>query len=522
MVRKTTPVSAVMMTVLLLLVCCDGVVANTATPDATYRLSGHASTSTSETNYSGPSGQVPSAALHLSGGGNIKVAPTETKAKKIVRKFLSKSGTFVLRRTRNNEQPSGGQDTRPHQPHYSVTHRQWHQNPSQQNLYEAKPPSVVLNYAHKNTALVSASHDCYVTKPTMPDSVSQQLSSKALVFMGLLALQFGVQPLLVRKFTSQGIIKSSIVLTQESIKFLVAAFLYLCGSNEQQRQQERAVWSVKSWLAVAALPAALYTVQNFASLLAYQHLEALTFNVLNQTKILSAAICCYLVMGKKQSRVQALSLLLLSGSALVIEKIVTLQTFRSLLGHAGGNGLLTTILNELASFNSSTDSRRFTHGILPVLLASFISGLAGALAQKNLQGAPSKSDNGIDRTPRNAYLFSMEMNAASAIILIVSLLFSTDGRSISQNGFFHQWTPKTLIPIMTNSLGGIVVGLVTKHAGSVQKGFALIFGLLLSGIIQVGSAGISTEQVIGGGLAALSLWLHTTHPHKSLPKTSLS
>mmetsp|Transcript_904 Transcript_904/g.1445 ORF Transcript_904/g.1445 Transcript_904/m.1445 type:complete len:308 (+) Transcript_904:168-1091(+) len=240
MVRKMTPVSAVMMTVLLLLVCCDGVVANTATTDATYSLSGHVSTSTLETNYSGPSGQVPSAALHLSGGGNIKVAPKETKAKKIVRKFLSKSGTFVLRRTRNNEQPSVGQDTRPHQPHYSVTHRQWHQNPSQQNLYEAQPPSVVLNYAHKNTALVSASHDCYVTKPTMPDSVSQQLSSKALVFMGLLALQFGVQPLLVRKFTSQGIIKSSIVLTQESIKFLVAAFLYLSGSNEQQRRRERA------------------------------------------------------------------------------------------------------------------------------------------------------------------------------------------------------------------------------------------------------------------------------------------
>lgn len=273
-------------------------------------------------------------------------------------------------------------------------------------------------------------------------------------------------------------------------------------------------WSIKSWLAVAALPAALYTVQNFASLLAYQNLEALTYNVLNQTKILSAAVCCYYLLGKKQSMVQAVSLLLLSGSALVIEKIVTLQSFRSLLG----DGLYVTISRGLRSFGSASNARRFSHGVIPVLLASFISGLAGALTQKTLQGVPSKSVEQRASTPRNAYQFSMELNAVSAIILLVSLLFSSDGRSIAQSGFFHQWTPKTLIPIITNSLGGIVVGLVTKHAGSVQKGFALIFGLLLSTLIQVGRSGVSPEQLIGGMLAAVSLWLHTAHPHKAPPQ----
>lgn len=59
-----------------------------------------------------------------------------------------------------------------------------------------------------------------------------------------------------------------------------------------------------------------------------------------------------------------------------------------------------------------------------------------------------------------------------------------------------------------------MVGLVTKHAGSVRKGFALIFGLLLSGLFQANGSGISSEQIVGGLMAAASLWMHTTHPYK--------
>ena len=104
----------------------------------------------------------------------------------------------------------------------------------------------------------------------------------------------------------------------------------------------------------------------------------------------------------------------------------------------------------------------------------------------------------------------MELTAASVIVLLASLLFSSDGKMMSENGFVYRWTPQTMIPILTNSFGGILVGMVTKHAGSVRKGFALIFGILLSGLLQAGSAGVSSAQVVGGLLAATSLWLHTT------------
>jgi UDP-sugar transporter A1/2/3 len=347
-------------------------------------------------------------------------------------------------------------------------------------------------------------------QPPQGQSQSQQgdgISKKAIFFMSLLAIQFGIQPVLVRNFTPRGICKSSVVMTQELVKGVIALGAFYGSTCPQMRRFELSRLSIRSWLTMAGVPAAIYVVQNLSSLLAYQNLEALTFNVLNQTKTLSAALCCYLVMGRKQSKVQSFSLIMLLFSALVIEEVVSFGNIVSLLG--GGIAI--------------PKGRRFTHGVIPCLFASFLSGLAGALTQKNLQGvtkAPAAED-GSKPKPINPYLFSMELTVASMLVLVTSLLFSDDGRQMSQNGFFYMWTPKTMIPILTNSFGGILVGLVTKYAGSVRKGFALIFGILLSGFLQAGSHGISVTQVVGGMLAAMSLWMHSHYSPSNMPKALL-
>lgn len=244
---------------------------------------------------------------------------------------------------------------------------------------------------------------------------------------------------------------------------------------------------------MAFLPAALYALQNIAALQAYQNLDSLTFNVLNQTKTLSAALCCYLVMGRKQSIVQVFSLLLLLFSALIMERLVPFDSMFS-----------AEVTIEMPEWSS----KHWSHGVAPIMVASFISGLSGALSEKNLQA------QGGGRDP---YLFSMELCAASTLILMGSLIFSPDGKHISTRGFWNGWTGTTWIPIFTNSIGGIIVGLVTKYAGSVKKGFALIFGIFLSGLVQAvlqPEVGVSKEQAVGGILAGISLWIHATNPPK--------
>jgi solute carrier family 35 (UDP-sugar transporter), member A1/2/3 len=301
---------------------------------------------------------------------------------------------------------------------------------------------------------------------------------------------------------------------------------------------------------VALLPAALYAIQNIAALTAYQNLDALTFNVLNQTKTLSAAICLYFILGQRQSILQSISLLLLLVAALIMEGVLQMNLFFALVQL----DLPTTVRSKLFSYfdsssNNSADemssswktAKHFTHGVAPIMLASIISGLASALSQKNLQGLNNNNNNnnimngkGNGKGGRNPYLFSMELCCASVLVLLGSLLVSSDGRAILQLGFFHDWTYTTCIPIFTNSVGGILVGLVTKYAGSVHKGFALILGIFVSGILQAcfsfpssekeggggGGGRVRTEQIVGGLLAALALYIHSTCPPRTTTSSS--
>lgn len=343
-------------------------------------------------------------------------------------------------------------------------------------------------------------------------ALPQLNNKKAILYMGLLTLQFGMQPMLTAKFTPKTINRSTVIVVQEAIKFIFATSMLFLTNGVQSAMKD---WSISSWVKVALIPAGLYTVQNTAALMAYQHLDGVTFNVLNQTKTLSAALCCYIIMGTKQSSMQMVALWMLLLSAMIIERILSLDSLYALLLIQGDRekGSRNIFSSTLMSTIPSTNTKHYTHGVLPVLLASFISGLAGAISQKNLQS--NHQQGGSSGGGRNPYLFSAELCIASLLLLALSITMSSDGVRILEQGFFHEWTPGTLIPIITNSMGGIVVGLVTKYAGSVKKGFALIFGMLLTAVVQGTLEGgyVTMEEIIGGLVAALSLWIHATHPY---------
>mmetsp|Transcript_5381 Transcript_5381/g.7792 ORF Transcript_5381/g.7792 Transcript_5381/m.7792 type:complete len:347 (+) Transcript_5381:114-1154(+) len=335
---------------------------------------------------------------------------------------------------------------------------------------------------------------------------SSSLSPKALIFMGLLALQFGIQPIVTKKFTSPEIIKSTVIFTQEIVKLLIAMIGITLNTSTKWKDITSG-WSIQSWLRLALLPATIYLIQNLCSLLAYQNLDAITYNVLNQTKTLSAALCCFLLLGKRQSKLQIVALVILLVAALVMEGVLplNLEYYVNYLSNAAST---TEDSNDTTKFSLS--SRHVSHGVLPIMLASFLSGLAGAITQKSLQSGGG----------RNALMFTMELCVASILILLVSFATSEDGKKIQERGFFDQWTVLTLVPILTNSAGGILVGLVIKYAGTIRKGFALIFGILISGIVQSlidENKSLSKEDISGGLLAALSLYMHASFPY--FPKT---
>jgi UDP-sugar transporter A1/2/3 len=244
-------------------------------------------------------------------------------------------------------------------------------------------------------------------------------------------------------------------------------------------------WSLSSSLICAGIPASLYAIQGVLTYTAYQRLDPVTFNGLMQTKTLSAALFCFLLLGRGQSWVQMGALALLSYSALLFQG--------------------TPSDRNVNPNKSILPFHKMSLGVVACLLATAISGLAGSLSQKGLQMTGSSG--------QNAYLYTVEVSFYSAMCLCVSLVGSTR-LHLSGPSFFQSWNVSTLLPICLKACGGLLTAFVHKHAGSVTKGFALILGLVLTGIMQavLDKKTLSRDQMMGTGLVLLSSWLHFTNP----------
>lgn len=81
--------------------------------------------------------------------------------------------------------------------------------------------------------------------PSSPSKAAKQqqqqpaLDRKAVFYMFLLALQFGVQPILTRRYTPQGITRSTVVLMQELVKFVMAGITLLVSGGMRTAMKGR-------------------------------------------------------------------------------------------------------------------------------------------------------------------------------------------------------------------------------------------------------------------------------------------
>ncbi len=151
-------------------------------------------------------------------------------------------------------------------------------------------------------------------KPNVKHVDAQKNNARAVIFMALLALQFGFQPILNREFIHSEVIRTVIVFLTEAAKFFLALIM-LTMENATDCFKG---WQLSESLQGAALPAAIYSVQNLLLQQAYPNLDFVTFNLLNQSKLLSTAFFVFLLMGQKQSPLQCLALLMLMGGAALI------------------------------------------------------------------------------------------------------------------------------------------------------------------------------------------------------------
>ncbi|KAG5015615.1 hypothetical protein JHK82_021296 [Glycine max] len=303
--------------------------------------------------------------------------------------------------------------------------------------------------------------------PAPPKSSQGQVMNNARIhfFSILLALQYGAQPLISKRFIrhmefegllgngallclKREVIVTSSVLTCELAKVICAVFFMAKDGSLRKLYKE---WTLVGALTASGLPAAIYALQNSLLQISYKNLDSLTFSMLNQTKIFFTALFAYFILRQKQSIEQIGALFLLIVAAVLLS-----------VGEGSTKG----------SAIGNADQILF-YGIIPVLVASVLSGLASSLCQWASQVKKHSS-----------YLMTIEMSIVGSLCLLASTLKSPDGEAMRQHGFFYGWTPLTLIPVIFNALGGILVGLVTSHAGGVRKGFVIVSALLITALLQ--------------------------------------
>ncbi|AQK53155.1 CMP-sialic acid transporter 5 [Zea mays] len=256
---------------------------------------------------------------------------------------------------------------------------------------------------------------------------------KVTLYLVLLTLQYGAQPLISKRFVRQDTIVTSLVLATEAAKVICAIILLIAdGSLKKQFSN----WTLIGSLTASGLPAAIYALQNSLLQVSFKNLDSLTFSILNQTKLLWTSFFTFLILGQKQSSKQILAL------ALLISAAVLLSVGESTSKGSNGGGSDYILL----------------YGIIPVTVASMLSGLASSLCQWASQVKKHTS-----------YMMTIEMSFIGSVCLLASTYRSPDGEAIRKYGVFHEWTFWTMVPVLMNAVGGILVGLVTTYAGGIRK-----------------------------------------------------
>ncbi|GAB9464078.1 hypothetical protein Gpo141_00001519 [Globisporangium polare] len=331
------------------------------------------------------------------------------------------------------------------------------------------------------------------------------LALKKTLLLGVLSVQIGFQPLLMGWFAKEATNVSLRVGVIELMKF-VMALLPLALRGELCPEMKK--WSFHNALQTTAAPALIYVLQNYLNQSAVVVLDGVTFNILNQTKIIWTALLVYLMLRRYQSRQQILALTILCAAAVLMTTSSSKPSSKE-----GGD-----------KANGITDAAFFT-GAYQALIAAILSALAGTIIQRALQNQK-----------RNAYVVTIELSVLGELTILLWSLTSGVGLMSKPNastevhgltthntsghdssvGMWDGWTVMTFFTLLCQATGGMVVGFVIKYCGNVEKSFAVVFGMIITALLENRYNGkpFGERGLIAIAMVAASTVMYTMYPPK--------
>lgn len=247
---------------------------------------------------------------------------------------------------------------------------------------------------------------------------------------------------------------STAVFAMEVIKFLCcnAVVYYQSGSFGNYAYN---LYIECTWIEILklAVPSFLYTVQNNLLYFALSNLDATTYQVCYQTKILTTALFSSAMLGKSLTLMQWTSLVLLTVGVSIAQL------------SASEHG---------TSKTSPVDTDNQLAGFIAVVMAATLSGFSGVYFEKILKDS---------KTP--LWIRNIQMGMTSVLLAVGGIYFSGDGLQVVEYGFFYGYNGMVWSVIFLQAVGGLIVAVVVKYADNILKGFAASFSIVTSFVLCV-------------------------------------
>ncbi|KAI6219325.1 UDP-galactose translocator [Aphelenchoides fujianensis] len=301
-----------------------------------------------------------------------------------------------------------------------------------------------------------------------------------------LTLQNSVHTLLIRYSRARAVdemFHSSVaVFSMELVKMVICVYMvfnesfgFMGGVRILKKQVLDSPWDTLK----VCIPAMLYTFQNNLFYVAASHLDAATFMIVSQLKLFTTAIFSILLLDRRLTRSQWISLGVLSVGVVLVQ-----------MQQSGG---------EQKNADGSTMNPFI--GFTAACTACTISGFAGVFFEKILKGS----------APVSLWMRNVQMGMFSIPASFVGALL-TDGAAIREHGFYFGFDRIVWLTVVWYGIGGLSVAVCIKYADNIAKNFATSVAIILA---TIGSVFIFNFQpnvlfVLGAALVILSIFLYSS------------
>ncbi|XP_017103635.2 UDP-N-acetylglucosamine transporter [Drosophila bipectinata] len=299
-------------------------------------------------------------------------------------------------------------------------------------------------------------------------------------------------------------LSSTAVLMAEFAKLITCLFLVF---NEEGKDAQKFIRSLHRTIIAnpvdtlkVCVPSLVYIVQNNLLYVSASHLDAATYQVTYQLKILTTAMFAVVILRRKLLNTQWGALLLLVMGIVLVQLA---QTDGPASGSSGSGGTSSPAAGGSAGSAGGPEQNRML-GLWAALGACFLSGFAGIYFEKILKGAE------ISVWMRNVQL--------SLLSIPFGLLtcFVNDAGRIYDRGFFHGYDVFVWYLVLLQAGGGLIVAVVVKYADNILKGFATSLAIIISCVasIYIFDFNLTLQFSFGAALVIASIFLYGYDPSK--------